>query len=305
MSPNPTQRGAALLLVLGAVAVLTLAISAVIGLVVWEQEEAIHQSGFFQARARAEAGVAVGMHPAVVRPNDPVLRQEFEDGSAFRVDLTSDNSRLAINILLQQGQDLVLERLFMAWGLDQQNARRLIDHLADWIDGDSIRRLNGGEREAYQALGLRNMPLNRPFQNLHEMSWVLGMDQLALLKPNWREFFTVWGDGKLNVNDAPFELLQAVLDLPDSDQTRLENFRLGPDGLPGTSDDGHFANLDQVRLFFALPPGVAASLDSVLTTETNLRRVVATGTSGRVRHQITVVGNPETGRAGWRLWEER
>ncbi|GAB4247210.1 MAG: hypothetical protein OHK005_13290 [Candidatus Methylacidiphilales bacterium] len=300
-----SERGAALLLVLGAVAILSLAVAAMVGLVVWEQEEAIRQGSFLQARACAEAGIAVGMHPGVTEKWDPVLRQQFDDGSSFEVDLGADNGRLAINALLLQGQEVVLERLFRSWGLKDQDARRLIDHLADWVDGDGMRRLNGGEREAYEARGFRNMPLNRPFTHLQEMSWVIGMEELERLCPDWREFFTVWGDGKLNPNEAPFELLQAVLDLPDRDRARLEAFRDGPDEVRNTEDDGRFGNLDELRLFFAIPPGTFAALEPWLTLEPNLRRVISRGVSGRAECRITVVGNPETGPSGWRLWEER
>ncbi|MFQ3669995.1 MAG: hypothetical protein SNJ84_00900 [Verrucomicrobiia bacterium] len=305
MIPSHPSRGAALLLVLGAVAILSLAVASMVGLVIWEQEEAIRQSGYLQARARAEAGIAVGMHPALTEKWDPLLHQTFDDGSSFHVQLSSDNGRLAINALLQQGQEIILERLFQSWGLDERSTRRLIDHLADWIDADSLRRLNGGEREAYEALGFRNMPLNRPFRTLQEMSWVLGMEQIEQRQPNWRDYFTTWGDGKLNPNEAPFDLLKVLLDLNESDRDRLQAFRDGPDQTPNTEDDGTFTDLQEVRRFFAIPGPAFEPLEPFLTLQPALRRVVATGTSGRSTCRITVVGNPETGPAAWRLWEER
>lgn len=298
-------RGAALLLVLGCVAILSLAVASVIGLVAWEQEEAIVQGGMLQARARAEAGLAIGMHPKLVEPWDPLLSREFEDGSSYEVTIGSDNSRLAINALLQQGQDLVLERLFRTWGLSEEQARRLVDHLADWVDGDGIRRLNGGEWDAYQALGFRNMPLNRRFQTLNEMSWVLGMKELEKLRPDWRDSFTVWGDGKVNVNDASFETLRALAELEDSDEERLASFRRGFDQKEGTEDDGVFKSLDEFRRLFGISLGRFEEIEPFLTLDKGLRRVTSVGRAGRAECRIEVVGNPETGVTGWRLWVEK
>jgi hypothetical protein len=56
---------------------------------------------------------------------------------------------------------------------------------------------------------------------------------------------TFWGDGKINVNTAPAEVLR-LLGLTDRAVQAMVRFRAGPDRTRGTGDDRFFKGLDEI-----------------------------------------------------------
>ncbi|MEM7417908.1 MAG: hypothetical protein AAF389_20640 [Gemmatimonadota bacterium] len=83
--------------------------------------------------------------------------------------------------------------------------------LLDWIDEDDIPREGGAEREWYIDRR-RPTPRNAPFQDVSEVTKVRGFDGAGV--DDLEEVFTIWGDGTVSPNRAPFWLLRSVQGVP-------------------------------------------------------------------------------------------
>jgi type II secretory pathway component PulK len=204
-------RGAALLLVLWAITVISFAVLWMADVVNLELETTISDSAGLRARQIAVSGVALGLHPQVEREDTGLLNQDFGEGERMEVRIRGEGARFNINQLLKEQDRITMVNLFTLWGLNADEANALIDKLTDWIDEDDFRTgFNGAEGPEYEALGITDAPANRPFRSVQEMGRVLDMEKLAAVKPDWAESFTIFGDGKIDVNEAEADVLQAA-----------------------------------------------------------------------------------------------
>lgn len=95
-------------------------------------------------------------------------------------------------------------------GAGESQAPALADAMADYVDTDSLKRLNGAEAFDYRGIGLQE-PRNAPLLSREEMWRVAGF---PALRASWRgagcdALITVRGEGFFNRNTAPLELLVA------------------------------------------------------------------------------------------------
>lgn len=286
--PSGRTAGSALLIMLWAVALLS---ATTLGLAVYLQsglDEDAARSKAFRARQLAESGLAVGMHDAVDR-GDPVLSQSPGPGESFRVRILSEGSRVNINQAIQNEDDTTLLDLFTAWGLDLDQAERVIDSLRDWVDEDDLTRLAGFEYRDYAAIGQPQLPRNEPFRSVEEMALCRGMELIEAARPDWRDAFTTWGDGKIDVNDAGVEILVAGGGLSEAMAQSVVDSRVGLDGVPDTEDDLVFESLDQFRVFLGLGDLAFQSIQDRLTTSSSIERITSTGQVGDIRRTLTAV----------------
>jgi len=237
------------------------------------------------ARAQAESGLAIGSHPNT-RRGDELLNREFDDGSAYAVTLSTEESRLNINEVLKRNESATLARLFQIWGLSPQDAAALADGMKDWVDADDLASLNGAERGAYSNPAL---PFNRPFRSLDEVAMVRGMEVLERVRPNWRDAFSMWAKAKLDINTAAAVVIAAVTAIEPGAAEIFANVRAGADGISGTYDDRRFITVPEALATMNIAPQVMASLDAALTTEGNTRRVESTGSFGDYRKKLVLI----------------
>lgn len=301
------RRGAALLLVLWAIAVVSFAVVWVADVVDLEMETATAEAAGLRARQIALSGIAIGMHPQVDHDDVDLLNQDFGGGDMLEVRIRGEGARLNINRLLAQQDRITLKNLFMLWGLDNDQSDRLIDKLIDWVDADDLRLPNGAERLEYEALGIMDAPANAPFRSVQEMGRVLGMDELAAVKPDWAESFTIFGDGRVDVNEAPADVLQAVTGLTPEMVDGILRMRRGPDETEPSEDDFRFENLDQLGGWLQTAPIPLPQLAGRLTTESTVKRIDSRGIVGDRSRRISVVASTgEEGRPpAYLLWEEK
>lgn len=307
MSCRIRQHGAALLLVLWAIAVVSFAVVWLADVVNLELESGATGAAGLRARQIALSGVALGVHPQVDREDTNLLNQDFGGGERLEVRLRGEGARLNINQLLVDQDRITLKNLFILWGLSNDEADQLIDKLVDWIDEDDFRLLNGAERAEYLASGIPDAPANRPFRSVAEMGQVIGMDRLAEANPSWAESFTIFGDGKVDVNEAGAEVLQAATGLTPEMVAEILRMRTGPDGVEGTEDDFVFESTDQLRGWLQ---GSALPLDQVLSrlaTESPVKRIDSCGMVGDRSVLISVVATSGEGglTSTYLLWEEK
>jgi general secretion pathway protein K len=112
-------------------------------------------------------------------------------------------TRLNLNVAAEDE----LRRLFVALRIDAGEADRLAQRIADWRDGDELRRGRGAEGPDYMKAGLPP-PRNAPFEQLAELRGVLGMtdQRYARIRP----YLTVHGTGRVNLNAADRVVLLAM-----------------------------------------------------------------------------------------------
>ena len=139
-------------------------------------------------RAAAQAGLAI----AVSRLTDETLGRSFGIAS-FDESLLYNNRLIKVSIKDEHGKidlnaadESLLNSLFLAAGLNHEEANVFKDRLLDWRDQNEFAHLNGAEASEYSSRGWHHTPRNSPFETMDEMSQVLGVNEalLACLAPS-------------------------------------------------------------------------------------------------------------------------
>lgn len=308
MTNHHPSRGAALLLVLWAIAVVSFAVLWMAGVVNLELETTVSDSAGLRARQIAVSGVALGLHPQVEREDTELLNRDFGAGERMEVRIRGEGARFNINRLIAGQDRMTLLNLFTLWGLTADEANPLIDKLTDWTDEDEFRTgFGGAERAEYEAVGIPDAPANRPFRSVREMARVLGMEKVAAVKPDWHESFTIFGDGLIDVNEADAVILQAATGITPEMAEGILQVRRGNDGIEPSEDDMRFENIDQVAGWLAGSTLPLAQVTAKLTTESTVKRIDSRGIVGERSRHISVVAASGEGGDGttYLLWEEK
>ena len=123
----------------------------------------------------------------------------------FQLDVHDTGLTLNVNLATED-----VLRAFFAQGLrlDYTVADALTHAILDWRDEDDLPRVNGAEREQYLDENAVVLPANRPFADVEELRYVLGMTPELL--DAIRSFVRVIGSSRINVNAAPVEVLSAL-----------------------------------------------------------------------------------------------
>lgn len=292
--PQKAQRGAALIAVLWLIAVLGIATMAALRVISFDMEVASAKIHGSRARQMAEMGIAVACNPAVER-TDPILRR-FDEGTGegFEARIRSEGGRFNINMLIGQQDNDLLRSIFAHWGLNFEESQALADALADWVDANEEVALNGAEIKEYEKIGRVNQPFNRPFYDLSEMRLVIGMEQVEALRPDWRNWFTVWSGGALDVNEAEPELVALASESTIEQAELIQESISGPDGVRHTDDDVYFeeaaAALDLLGL------GAESPLAKRFTANDPTARIESIGQAEGAKRKITVIIRNRNGK---------
>lgn len=226
------QRGVAIVLAMGVVALAAIAASAImISQSTWSRQSEL-TADHVQARNLVQAGVD---WTRAVLSEDRRASSVDHLGEPWALRLAPipvDNGEITGYIDDQQGlfnlNNLVLggkvsvaqlayfRRLLSILGLPTT----LADALADWIDADGeLQSASGAEDAYYLALDPPYLAANRPLIDVGELALVRGVDDnvIARLRP----FVTALpGYTQINVNTAPAEVLAAIVEGMDLDAAR-------------------------------------------------------------------------------------
>lgn len=294
-SPTRQTNGSALIAVLWLIAILSLAAVAAIRVVSFDVEIATSQVHGFRARQLAEMGIAIGANPAVKR-SDPILRQFSEEaGEGFEVRIISEGEKFNINAILLRGDELLLRGIFIDWGMTIEEAQMVVDSLIDWVDPNDEVGLTGAEKDWYLEQGRLNQPFNRPFYSLDEMRLVRGMDYVEALRPDWRDWFSIWSSGLLDLNEAPAELIASALDIPVEQAETIPETVRGADGIRETDDDRPFQSVEAALSAVGVDPSNPV-LTARVTVNDTTQRIESIGTVAGARRKIVVIVRNRTGR---------
>ncbi len=282
--------------VLWLIAILAMACMATLRVISFDMELASAKVHGSRARQVAEMGIAVGSNP-VVKRSDPMLRNMNEEtGEGFEVRVISEGGRFNINSLILQDDKELLKSMFINWGLELEVAQEIADALADWIDADDDEQLNGAEVKYYEAEGRINQPFNRPFYDLSEVSLVRGMDLVEAVRPDWRNWFTIWSSGGLDLNEAPAELIAAAADVTVEQAEIIPETVRGTDGLRDTTDDVPFQNAAAALDLLGIDVEGRPEVVRRFTVNDATTRIESTGFAEGAKRKITVIVRNRTGK---------
>lgn len=175
---RPAIQGAALLLVLWLLALLTVLVGG-FGLV--SRTEAL-QGRAMRSGTEARLAAQAGIDYAMLRLQDPdPLRRWHPDGRTYRMPF--DGAEVALVVVDESGKidlnaaDLaLLAQFFAARGLDEDAATRLAGAVVDWRDPDELSPPAGGAESAdYADAGRPYGAKNAPFDTVAELQQVLGV----------------------------------------------------------------------------------------------------------------------------------
>jgi general secretion pathway protein K len=293
---KPNQRGSALVAVIWLVAILAMATVATLRVVSFDVDLGTSQIHGFRARQLAEMGIAVASNPAVKR-TDPLLKQmSGESGEGFEARIISEGEKFNINAILLKQDEQFLKSLFSDWGLTLDESQMMVDGLIDWVDQNDEVGLNGAEEKWYLDQGRLNQPFNRPFYNLDEMRLVRGMDYVEAMRPDWRNWFTIWSSGALDLNEASAELIAAAAEITPEDANVIPETVRGPDGIRDTDDDAPFQSVEQALALLGVDGSLRPEISARMTVNDTTTRLESIGSVAGAKRKITVIVRNRTGR---------
>lgn len=290
------RRGSALIAVFWVMAILALAVFAAVRVVYHDADVASSQVNGFEALQVAERGVAVAANPVIER-KDPMLDwEDLENDISYRARITSEAARFNINVILLRKDKQLLTDIFTDWGLELLDAQTLVDTLTDWVDQGDLTELNGAEVDWYEEQGRPNHPFNRPFYSLEEMRLVKDFAMLERVNPDWREWFTVWSNGKLDVTEAEPELIASAAEVSIEEAQDFVDYILGPDRERDTEDDQPIQSLPEALQLLGVSEFQRPIIEPRLTTDDTTTRIISEGRAGTVKRRITLILRSRTGQ---------
>ena len=183
------ERGAALLLVLWLIALLTALIGAFALTARVEALQGKVLSGGAQAQELARAGVEYSL--VRLADTEPTTRW-LPDGRSYRWSYAGSEVELQIvdetgKVDLNQAGQPLLAALMQAVGSEREQAERVAAAILDWRDPDPLTQVNGGAEDPdYAAAGRPYGAKDAPFETVAEVEQVLGMtpELYARLEPH-------------------------------------------------------------------------------------------------------------------------
>lgn len=286
------QRGSSLLLVLWAIMLMSFSVIGLVHQLSAGLDESLHAEKEFRARLLLESARTLAEHPSLSR-GDPLLRQRVTSTTSYEIFLSTEGARIAINQLASSmPQRRFAQRLFEKWGLDSRQALTLVESIADWTDADDRPMAQGAEKELYLSLEHPDYPFNRPFETLEDVLLVRGADEMDRKNAGWRDAFTLYGDGTIDLHTAPGQILEALFNVTPAEVSRLIQTRNGPDGLADTEDDGTFKTLAEVRAVLDVPESNYRRAFPLITLAHPIRRTECLARAGSLERRLTILSGP-------------
>lgn len=316
-SVSLSDRGSALLLVLFTILLISGLILSAVEFVKHDVDEYAVLNREFRGRQLAESGLAFATNPQVRNEDRAILEQKMPDGGQFRVSISSESTRLNINYILQNRREYVLENLFRRWGVASKDIQAAVQGLRNWVSSPASNPQNSQaqqnqpqtEMDPVQsnqaAQALQALQLVQPFQAVEEMSLVPEFAPVMVAQPDWASHFTVWGDGKIDVNLADAETISLITGVPPELADQFVKYRWGPDGIPFTADDRVYLSLDQVRTALGMAPQQFQLIQDLLSLNSAVDRIESTGIISGYAKTVDVIASRNTIPIRYLVWQEK
>jgi len=291
------NQGSALLLVLFAILLLTGLITATVAFVKNDIDEYGAVNKEFKARQLAESGLAFGIHPQVQNEDRSLLEQQTPDGGHFRVTISSESTKLNINSILEAGRDDLLKNLFARWGVAPKTAEAAVEGLRKYLS-NPLRTQVASQSTNVAELGPQ-------FAAVEEMSLVPEFGPIMEKQPDWANFFTIWGDGKIDVNLADADMIELVTGVTAATADQFVKYRWGPDGKPFTADDRVYLSMDEVRAALGMSPEQFQIVEGLLSLNSEVDRIESTGIIAGYEKTIVAIATRNTTPVRYLSWQEK
>jgi len=287
MSRHRRRRGSALLIVIWAIMVMSLTVVGLLTFLNTDMDRQLLRSKDFRARLLAESGLALAMHPDVAS-GSATLYQAFGEGKYFSVHIETEGRGFQINQIVDPVYSEKVRNLFILWGLEDSDADSVVAALLNWVDSDEA-IISEDEQIYDEALTGDQFPPNRPFISLQEVLYVRGMHLVVAANPNWQESFTIHGDGKIDINSATRDILQAALGLSEDEADYFLNEKRGDDGAIGTADDFRFDSVEAILEYFSLSSDQTDFIKQWVDVDHPFKRIVSKGVVFGYTHELVVI----------------
>ena len=279
----------------------------------------------------------------IKRGQTTIIDEPIGDG-AVRVEIIPEQARWNINQLCNEARagvpyDLVWEQIFMKSGIPEDLFEELIDCWNDWTDADStVTGRSGAEDEYYKSLEPPYTARNGPIDTIDELrlvkSFVPAILDGGVLNPEEKkeerqirvsgikELFTTYGDGKINVNAAPMEVLSTIPGVDELIAGAIIEEREGAVGsgvLSGsrtvssasrsaTSSGGVGEEEDfsfkSVNDFMSRIPGIDSGVQQYITVNSGTFRLNIRGEAAGISHTIQAIVEVESDKVRYLRWRE-
>lgn len=292
-----------LLAVLCLVAVLSFVIISTATVTKSHADQQSARQGMMRARQIAEMGVAVAVHPQL-KAGDPLLQRDISSIESYQATISTEEGRININAMLSEERLPVLERILAFMGLSPAEAQGFAAVLMDCADPDDLkRRPDSAEKLDYERMGLPGLPFNRPFQTLDEVELLPQTARLTAVRPDWRNDFTVRGEGRIDVNTASADVLATVTGSSPTAARQMAAHRQGPDGRSQTPDD-RILTIAEALAMLGIGEEKSHEMEALLTPQGRTRRVESIGMAAESRCGIAVVLAQVDGELRMAEWRE-
>ncbi|HTZ18069.1 MAG TPA: general secretion pathway protein GspK [Dissulfurispiraceae bacterium] len=297
------QKGIALMLVIWILAILMTVVLSVSYMTKVENRSTMAFKEGVEEKFLAEAGVERAAEEIMYRRiNLNVPIEEGKDTNIWKTDGTLNTFPLEtgtclVRIIDESGKidinkvpDIILKGLLTNLGVKDEDADVIVDSIEDWRDADDLTRLNGAESDYYMSLPVPYKAKNADFDSIEELLLVRGITPELLYgtgnKSGLADFITVYsGNGTINVNAAPKEVLMAIPGMTPELAGAVLDFRKTAEIKSITDFQGIVGGA-----FTAMSTFVAAGDGSTFTVESAGRKSNKKAGYG-VRAVITVAGN--------------
>ncbi len=159
-----------------------------------------------------------------LRVDGTAIEGDLGDGR-YVVRIFNEAGRINLNTM-NEGNKIILDNLLVNLGVEKQTADTIVDSALDWMDKDTLHRMNGAEDDYYQSLPNPYKAKNGPFDTVEELLLVKGMTPDILFGTKEHKgliyFVTVYGDAsKINVNFAAKEVIMALPGVSEDRAARI------------------------------------------------------------------------------------
>lgn len=192
---------------------------------------------------------------------------QYRDGETFRTmyGLQDEESKININTADENALTMLLN---LTTNLSRKEAGELAYSIVDWRDSDSFFQhpQYGAEDSDYRGQRYSYESKDSDFEVVDELLLVKNMNKEIFDKI--KDFVTVYGDGSVNINTAPKQVLLA-LGIRSYVVNNILFFRKGGDLIAGTGDDDIFIQpstiVSRLSQVFDMSPSEIASLSNLVS----------------------------------------
>jgi len=291
----------------------------------------------------------------IKRGQTAVVDEPIGDG-VVHLEIIPEPARWNINMLIGKNSDAVWEQIFTTAGIPQEYFSELIDCWNDWVDADSTPSTDGAEDDYYKSLATPYKARNKEVDTVEELLLVKGFvpaileggilnpeeknKELQVSVKGIKELFTTYGDGKINVNAAPMEVLMTIPGIDEiaagaiieeregrsagvstlgrssatsgSSRTGIGSSHSSSASKSGTaSGSGQATGSDEedysfksVGDFTSRIPGLDTGVSSYVSVNSGTFRLVIEGQAAGVKHAIQAIAEIEGSKVRYLQWRE-